>query len=148
MPDIAVELLAGVSGGAGLDELAREAARLVLESQGETGTSLGIALAGDEYVQELNRRYRGKDRPTDVLSFPLHEQGDDPEVPLGDVVISVQAARRQAQDRGHSLETEIIYLVAHGVLHLLGWSDDSAAEEDRMWEIQEQVAAKYHRQHS
>ena len=145
MLDIAVELLTQWPEGEDLLAVAREAARLTLESQGKTGVSLGIALADDDYVRELNRKYRGKDATTDVLSFPLWEEGDEAQVPLGDVVLSLRVASRQATARGHSLETEIIYLVAHGVLHLLGWCDDSTAGEDRMWEIQEEVAVNYHR---
>ena len=144
MLDIAVEVLLWEECTEELVELVRCSARLTLESQGEEHVGLGIALAGDDYVQELNRRYRGKDQPTDVLSFPLWEEGDAPEVPLGDIIISVPRARRQAQEREHSLQIELIHLVAHGVLHLLGWCHDSAVGEERMWEIQEQVAAKYH----
>ena len=145
MLDIVIELMCSRPNAQRLVPVAEKAAHLTLESQGRTHASLGIALADDDYVRDLNRRYRQKDATTDVLSFPLWEEGDSLEVPLGDIVISVMAAERQAEERGHHLEIEVIYLVSHGVLHLLGWCDDSTDEEERMWEIQKQIASDYRR---
>lgn len=85
---------------------------------GPAGVSLTVRFDSDRQIHELNRRYRGKDRSTDVLSFP---GGGTPEgLHLGDLVIAVPTARRQAAGLGHSLGREIRELVLHGLLHLLG----------------------------
>jgi probable rRNA maturation factor len=93
------------------------------------GYELSLRLTNDQEIQQLNHQYRQKDQPTDVLAFAALE-GDYPllaeemaEEPLylGDVVISVDTAQRQAIDREHSLELELAWLAAHGLLHLLGW---------------------------
>jgi probable rRNA maturation factor len=98
---------------------------------------ISIVLTDDEQLQVLNREYRGKDRPTDVLSFSQLEGEPfvgDPEgvVELGDVVISVETAKRQAEQHGHSLQDEVNLLVAHGVLHLLGYDDETESEAAEM----------------
>lgn len=96
---------------------------------------VSVVLADDEYIHHLNRQYRGKDCPTDVLSFALNE-GEEPvfingpeEVLLGDIIISLETAARQAEEYGHSLERELAYLTVHGVLHLLGY--DHIIEDDK-----------------
>jgi probable rRNA maturation factor len=101
----------------------------------ESGTEVSLVLADDAYIHELNRQYRGKDCPTDVLSFALNE-GNEPEILdgpdenlLGDIIISLETAERQAQEFGHSLERELAYLTVHGMLHLLGY--DHETEQDR-----------------
>lgn len=85
---------------------------------------MSLVFCDDDQIRALNRDYMGEDCPTDVLSFP---QGASPALrgprPLGDVVISVPAAARQAAAAGHSLPTEIEWLLLHGVLHLLGHDD-------------------------
>lgn len=80
--------------------------------------SLGVRLVGDEEMQEFNRQFRGKDAPTDVLSFPGGESAEGHH--LGDVIISVPTARQQAESRGHSTQRELRLLLVHGVLHCLG----------------------------
>jgi len=77
---------------------------------------ISLVLAGDRLLRQLNRDYRGKDRPTDVLSFP----GDGGEAGLGDVVISVETAGRNARRLGRSLLQELDVLALHGLLHVLG----------------------------
>lgn len=85
---------------------------------GREGVSLSVRFVSDRQIRELNRRYREKDAPTDVLSFP---GGGTPEgLHLGDLVIGVPTARRQATGLGHSFLREIRELVLHGILHLLG----------------------------
>jgi probable rRNA maturation factor len=87
--------------------------------------SLGVRFAGDRELQRANRRFRGKDQPTDVLSFP----GADGH--LGDILISVPTARRQAQALGHPARREVEVLLLHGVLHCLGHdheTDDGAMD--------------------
>ena len=78
-----------------------------------------VAVVTNACVQELNRRYRRKDAPTDVLSFPADEPGE-----LGDVVIALGVARRQAGQAGHSLSMEFRVLALHGLLHLLGYDHE------------------------
>ena len=88
---------------------------------------LSIALIRDGEMRALNRRWRRKDRPTNVLSFPLDEPGS-----LGDVVISLDAARRQAREGGWSLAAELRRLLAHGILHCRGHDHARAADARRM----------------
>ncbi len=94
---------------------------------------VSLALVDDIYIHSLNKQYRGVDSPTDVLSFSMQEGEPMPgeeETILGDVVISLQAAERQAKEYGHSFRREAAYLAVHGVLHLLGY--DHRGEEDRL----------------
>ncbi len=99
---------------------------------------LSLVLSGDEQIHELNKVYRGKDRPTDVLAFPMRE-GDFgrlhaalPSGLLGDVIVSVPTAKRQAKEAKRAPLDEITMLVAHGLLHLLGWDHDTAAKDRKM----------------
>lgn len=89
-------------------------------------------MTDDSEIHQLNREYRGVDRPTDVLSFSQQEGGFPSVAPdlLGDVVISVDAAKKQAGEQGHSLEEELFILLAHGILHLLGY-DHETSRKDR-----------------
>lgn len=89
-----------------------------------------VLITGDERIRELNRRYRGKDRATDVLSFPDGDELPSGLTLLGEIVISLDAARRQAQTLGHDEVREISELVLHGTLHLLGY--DHARDRGKM----------------
>jgi len=102
---------------------------------------VGCLLVTDRRIRALNRRYRGEDSPTDVLAFPQGEGGGPPGHPglLGDVVISVETAARQAARAGSSLEREAALLLIHGILHLLGHDHATAAERRRMWAIQRRL---------
>jgi len=98
------------------------------------GGEVGLILVDDQYIQSLNKQYRDKDTPTDVLSFSFLEPGNgeetgDAEFAVGDIYISIDRAREQALDAGHSLEREIVLLAVHGLLHLLGY--DHEEEEER-----------------
>jgi len=84
--------------------------------------SVTIALVPDQRIRALNRQFRGKDRPTDVLSFPAEERGR-----LGDIVIAIGVAREQAAEAGHSLGAELRVLALHGLLHLLGYDHERDA---------------------
>ncbi|HET9195318.1 MAG TPA: rRNA maturation RNase YbeY [Vicinamibacterales bacterium] len=88
-----------------------------------------VAVVPDGRVRELNRRYRDKNLPTDVLSFPADEPGQ-----LGDIVIALDVARRQARAAGHSLATEFRVLALHGLLHLLGYDHERDNGEMRRLE--------------
>jgi probable rRNA maturation factor len=106
--------------------------------QAPQDAEVSVVLVDDAYIRELNRQYRGKDTPTDVLSFAMREsvpeeeaiEGEpEAEQLLGDIVISVERAREQAEEYGHSFERELGYLAVHGMLHLLGY--DHEKEDDR-----------------
>lgn len=94
---------------------------------------LSVLLCDDATIHALNREYRRKDRPTDVLAFAMREGEGGALHPalLGDVVISVETARRQAGEHGRTIVDEVTFLLAHGLLHLLGY-DHRTAEEDRV----------------
>ncbi len=94
---------------------------------------ISVVLCDDPFIQDLNRDYRQKDKPTDVLSFAQ----DDPNV-LGDIVISLPTAARQAEAAGWPVESEIALLGIHGLLHLLGYDDETAAGA---WEMQRRTEA-------
>jgi probable rRNA maturation factor len=91
-----------------------------------------IAIVSDARVRTLNRKFRKKDKPTDVLSFPSGERGY-----LGDVVIAEGVARRQAREAGHSLATELRVLALHGLLHLLGY--DHEHDDGRMARLERRL---------
>jgi rRNA maturation RNase YbeY len=101
-----------------------------LQLVGEERSELSIALVGDAEIQALNARYRRKNYPTDVLSFPADEKAAHVRL-LGDVVISVDKARRQAKERGRTLEDEMAVLLIHGILHLMGYDHERSAKEAR-----------------
>jgi len=106
-------------------------------------SEVGLVITGQERVQELNRRYLGKDAPTDVIAFHmLSAKGEPPFVlppdgvtHLGEVIISYPQAVIQAGEHGHSIKKEIAILIIHGVLHLLGYEDEET-------ELGHQMAAK------
>ena len=102
-------------------------ARAMLRHLKLSKAELSIVLTTDRQIQKLNRIYRKKNKPTDVLSFPMDEQWL-----LGDVVISIPTARRQAMEKGVSMRAEVVELLAHGLLHLLGWDHRTDAEDRKM----------------
>lgn len=107
---------------------------VLLEAVGRSNGEVVVLLTGDERVRELNRQWRGKDLPTDVLSFSQLEGeaiGADTDL-LGDIVVSVDTLRRQARDGGWSDEEELSRLLVHGLLHLLGYDHERAADEAAM----------------
>ena len=95
---------------------------------------VSLLLTSDEQIQELNKTYRHKDRPTDVLAFAQREGefGALAGSLLGDVIVSIPTATRQAAQRKHDLLSEVTMLMAHGILHLLGWDHETAAKDRRM----------------
>lgn len=120
-------------------EIIIKAAEKTLEAQGipKDDVEISVVVTDNEDIQKLNKKYRGLDCPTDVLAFPMYESTlqiidaikEFREVLLGDVIISLEKAREQAEEYGHSLEREISFLVIHGVLHLLGF--DHKEEKQR-----------------
>ena len=91
---------------------------------------VSLAFVGEQAIRTLNRKFMKKDRPTDVLSFPLGEKGPDGKFYLGDIVIAVPVAFRQARAKGHSLDKELRLLAIHGFLHLLGFDHSAGIEEE------------------
>lgn len=122
----------------------KRTAEMLLEAVGEKGSALSLSLVNDAQIRELNRIHRGKDRPTDVLSFPLaapDARGGRQERLLGDIVISVDTARRQAADYDASLEAELNRLLIHGVLHVMGHDHEESTERERMRAEERRLAA-------
>jgi probable rRNA maturation factor len=111
------------------DLFARLIERLLRRSR-RNNTDVVLVFAGDAAVRKLNRTYRKKDKTTDVLSFPLEGRGDGGRRHLGDIVISVPQAGRQAAELGHGLEAELVYLTIHGFVHLLGYDHFRGHEEE------------------
>jgi probable rRNA maturation factor len=110
----------------------REILAFALEKNGADAT-LSIAVVDDDRITELNRRFAGRDGPTDVLAFPLEEPGlDDPEPELGEILVSTGAAARQAEELGHGFPREVALLALHGLLHLLGRDDHEPGEREAM----------------
>lgn len=104
-----------------------------------TGYEFTVRLTGDREIQQFNAQYRQQDKPTDVLSFPTLEfsvpaiaTDDDEPFYLGDILISVETARRQAEEQSHGLDIEIGWLITHGLLHLLGWDHPDEARLQAM----------------
>ena len=95
---------------------------------------VSFVLTDDKRIHQLNKLYRGKDRPTDVLAFAMHEGefGALAGHVLGDVIVSVPTARKQAHSRRTPVLEEVTMLLAHGLLHLLGWDHDTPAKDRRM----------------
>jgi rRNA maturation RNase YbeY len=131
-------------------------ARALLEAVGEPTASLSVSFVGDSAIRRLNREHRGKDSATDVLSFPLLEpavakrgvrrpaEADVPGAPerlLGDVVISLDSAWRQACAYDATLQDEVARLLIHGLLHLLGHDHEEARERTRMVREERRLAA-------
>lgn len=121
-----------------------EAACWVLAHEGAApGAELSVVLSDDETVRELNLRYRGIDRPTDVLSFAA-DRSDAPEgepVYLGDLILSLPTIERQARDEQRTVEDEVLLAVVHGTLHLLGYDHDTADGQEAMWAVQAKALA-------
>lgn len=128
------------------------------EAEGVEDGEVALTFVDDKQIHELNLEYRGIDRPTDVLSFAMNETVDEeldivyelevdeelndmPEI-LGDIIISVNRAKAQSEEYGHSFEREIGFLFAHGFLHLLGYDHQDKKSEDEMMGKQEAVLAQ------
>ena len=118
-------------------------ARTLLAAAGEPEGTLSLSLVGDAAIRRLNREHRGKDAATDVLSFPLGPlpAAAGPERLLGDVVISLDTAARQAAGYGATLDAEVRRLLIHGVLHVLGHDHERPAERARMRAEERRLAA-------
>ena len=106
-------------------------ANAILELVGRDEAELSLALIGNAEMRQLNARYRHKDYPTDVLSFPIEGTVAAESNLLGDVIISVEKARHQAKERRHSLDLEMATLLIHGIVHLVGYDHERSAKDAR-----------------
>lgn len=99
---------------------------------------ISLLMTDDEVIREYNNQYRGKDRPTDVLSFPMEEENI-----LGDIAISYDTAKRQAEENEINADREIAFLFIHGLLHLLGYDHETSEEDEKeMFDLQEKILKK------
>jgi len=107
---------------------------------------IDVSVVDDAEIRELNNQYRGKDKPTDVLSFAQLEGestfGASEQILLGDIIISLPTALKQAAAEGHPLPEEMAFLTTHATLHLLGYDHENAADKKQMWEQQNAVMAR------
>ncbi|MBT2636501.1 MULTISPECIES: rRNA maturation RNase YbeY [unclassified Bacillus (in: firmicutes)] len=117
----------------------------------EEGSELSVTFVSNERIQEINREYRDKDRPTDVISFALEEMGEGeleivgegiPRI-LGDIIISIPKAREQAEEYNHSFMRELGFLAVHGLLHLLGYDHMNEQDEKQMFDRQKEILDGY-----
>ncbi len=112
-----------------------------------TDTSFNLIIVDNDYIHELNKNYRNIDRETDVITFALEDEdtiiiGDNERI-LGDIYISIDRARSQAVDYGHSFLRELSFLAVHGFYHLLGYDHQTKEEEEVMFKKQEEVLESY-----
>lgn len=128
--------------------LVRRAIKATLEYEGyENNAEISLTFTDNEKIRRINSQFRGIDKPTDVLSFPLNDYenapdalADEPSGCLGDIVISLERAKEQADEFGHSLDREIAFLTVHSMLHLLGYDHvDSEADELDMRRRQSEI---------
>lgn len=114
-------------------------------------TELSMTFMSDEEIQEVNQTYRGIDAPTDVISFALEEMGEDEmeivvegmPTTLGDIIIAVPTAKRQAEEYGHSFKREMGFLALHGFLHLLGYDHMNEKDEKKMFGRQDEILQSF-----
>ncbi|MFO7315600.1 MAG: rRNA maturation RNase YbeY [Bacilli bacterium] len=129
-----------------VENLLQHAAKLENVREAE----VSVTFVTNEKIHEINREYRHIDRPTDVISFALEEMGDGeieiigdmPRV-LGDIIISVERTREQAEEYGHSFERELGFLAVHGFLHLLGYDHMTEEDEKVMFSRQEEILSSF-----
>ena len=114
-------------------------ARAILSDVREASAELGILLVGDQRMRSLNRQYRGKDRSTDVLAFAMREAPHSSADLLGDVVIAVPTAVRQAKQGQRSLDEELAVLLVHGILHLCGYDHERSEKDARRMQRRERM---------
>lgn len=134
-----------------LSDVIEKLIRQSLEYEGfEKPCEVSVSIVDDKEIRQINNQFRNIDRATDVLSFPLltFEEGEvfdlneKDEVLLGDIIISLERAREQALEYGHSLKREVAFLTAHSMLHLLGYDHMEEEEEKEMFAKQNEILIK------
>lgn len=117
------------------------------KEEGLSDSEVSVTFVTNEMIRDINREYRGKDQPTDVISFAMEELGEgetaiigstEPRM-LGDIIISLDRTKEQAADYGHSFERELGFLAVHGFLHLLGYDHMTDEDEKKMFSRQEEI---------
>ena len=136
------------------EELIKKVVNKVLEEENiMEDVDVYITLTNNEEIHKINKKYRSVDRPTDVLSFPMYDrdeiyklkkdfEDDEVEKILGDIIVSVEKVREQAEEYGHSFERELSYLVTHGCLHLIGYDHMIDEEKNVMRAREENILSK------
>ena len=103
----------------------------LIEEKFNLNTEISLSFVTNKEIKELNKKYRGKDYPTDVLSFPLNEELEGLII-LGDIIVSIEKVIKQSEEYNHSFQRELIYLIIHGMFHLLGYDHIEEAEKKVM----------------
>ena len=140
------------TGGYDMQLLCRHAIREALLYEGfSKGAEISVTFCDGDTIRKLNKTYRKKDVPTDVLSFPIFDGGEENDVvgediiPLGDIVLNLERAGVQAAELGHSVEREVAFLCVHSTLHLLGYDHERSADEDEdMCRRQREIVERLH----
>jgi probable rRNA maturation factor len=128
-------------------ETVEKVLKSAVEKENLNNVSFNLIIVDNKYIHELNRTYRHIDRETDVITFALEDEDTivlpDEERVLGDIYISIDRARQQAEEYGHSLLRELSFLAVHGFYHLLGYDHQTPEEEKVMFTKQEEVLEAY-----
>ena len=112
------------------------------------GCEINVEITNNAEIQKLNKDYRGKDSPTDVLSFPMNEINPENDLlMLGDIVISIEKAKEQSEEYNQSLEREFMFLAIHATLHLLGYDHELSDEADLIMREKQREILKYINEH-
>lgn len=146
-PGIEVDVLIEADGWAALPEAATLADRAVRAALSEAAEmepgetfEMSVTLTDDARIQTLNRDWRGKDKPTNVLSFPAADVPDDvTPVPLGDVIVALETVQAEAKDEDKRLADHFVHLVVHGTLHLLGFDHEDEDEAEEMEDTERRI---------
>lgn len=144
---VSVQALGSAAGRVNHARLRRAAQAAFAAAGAQARHSITVVVTDDAHIRELNLAYRGVDAPTDVLAFGENVPGQGFVRPtrrpvyLGDVIISHERAAEQAALYGHAVEEELALLVVHGVLHLLGYDHEQAADKEQMWRLQNAALA-------
>jgi probable rRNA maturation factor len=150
-PALPLEIAASVEAGdwPSEEELTDVAGRAIAAALAELGVTppdgceLSIVFTDDENIRQLNARWRGKDKPTNVLSFPAFPVAKGGALPpmLGDIVIAFATVEREARDEGKTFEAHLLHLVVHGFLHLLGYDHEEEREAEEMERLERRILA-------
>jgi probable rRNA maturation factor len=139
----------GIETGPAAEWLQQVMEKALLAENTPPHIEISLVITGQERIQELNREYRGQDRPTDVLSFAMSESSEDepsafigpPDglLHLGEIIVSYPQAVIQAQEHGHTIKSEMAILIVHGVLHILGYDHEKAEMEPAMLSREKEI---------
>jgi len=145
--EVAIDIPCGAWTGAlpDAESICQRAARAAWQRTPDRATpsELSIVLADDALVQGLNKQFRHQDKPTNVLSFPLGDDGVAPDGGrlLGDVILAFETSAREAADQGKPLAAHTAHLIVHGVLHVMGFDHDADAEAEAMESLEREILA-------